>query len=83
MFTLGYVNTGTILHFFNIISGAYFAPYETEEQLVEIFVLRSSLKPKVPIARIFFAKIIGLSYVQTNSNRRKISKNLKLDFFGP
>ena len=39
---------------------------------------------KVPMTRnSFFAQILSLSYVQANSDRRKISKNLKLGFFGP
>ena len=45
---------------------------ETEEQLVEILVLRLYLKLKVPMTQIFFASIFSLSYVQTNSGRKKI-----------
>ena len=35
---------------------------------------------KVPMT-LFFPEIFSLPYVQTNSNRRKIPKNLKLGFF--
>ena len=35
---------------------------------------------KVPMT-LFFPEIFSLPYVQTNSNRRKIPKNLKIGFF--
>ena len=52
--------------------------------VVETIESRSHLFAKVLLTRNFFVpKYLAYHTVQTNSDRGKISKNLKLGFFGP
>ena len=44
---------------------------------------KSSLRESPPDTEFFVPKYLAYHTVQTNSDRGKISKNLKLGFFGP